>query len=473
MAVTHGDRVAARKLMFAAADIVAIHEAALEVLARTGVVVMDDDAVALLKAAGVRADGRRMFITADQVERALASAPSAFTLAGRHPERDLRFGESRPVFGSGSGPAYVLDGTVVRPGTLADAQAAVKLGHLSRGLEFNSDCIEPLDLPEDERTRRSDHARLTLSDKSMEWTASQEPDVDEAVAINEILYGPRWEERPRALIVLNTNSPLLLSVETSRILRRWAGLGQPACVTACVMGGATGPATPAGALTVQHAEVLAALVLGQTAREGSPFIYGGVSTMSSMRTGAAQFGTPEFATMAAATVRLAHHAGLPVRAGAAVTDAHVPDAQAALESSMGLWASVSAGGDFLFQAAGILSSFNVLSLEKFVLDDELICALRLMAAATAADSEALAAEVIAAVGPGGDYLGQTHTRRHGRDLDRPTFLVRESAERWRAEGEADVRAAAAAEVERRLAAHEPPDDIDAVTRRQLDEYCLS
>ena len=287
----------------------------------------------------------------------------------------------------------------MRPGNLADAQAAVELGHLSRGLEFNSDCIEPLDLPEDERTRRSDHARLTLSDKSMEWTASQEPDVDEAVAINEILYGPRWEERPRALIVLNTNSPLLLSVETSRILRRWAGLGQPACVTACVMGGATGPATPAGALTVQHAEVLAALVLGQTAREGSPFIYGGVSTMSSMRTGAAQFGTPEFATMAAATVRLAHHAGLPVRAGAAVTDAHVPDAQAALESTMGLWASVSAGGDFLFQAAGILSSFNVLSLEKFVLDDELICALRLMAAATAADSEALAAEVIAAVGP--------------------------------------------------------------------------
>ena len=80
MAVTHGDQVAARKLMFAAADIVAIHEAALEVLARTGVVVMDDDTVALLKAAGVRADGRRMFITADQVERALASAPSAFTL---------------------------------------------------------------------------------------------------------------------------------------------------------------------------------------------------------------------------------------------------------------------------------------------------------------------------------------------------------------------------------------------------------
>lgn len=458
--------------MFAPAGIVAIHEAALRVLAQTGVVVMDDDSVALLKTVGARADGRRVFIEREVVERALSGAPRAFTLTGRNPGRDLRFGDGQPVFGSGSGPAYVLDSAVVRPGTLADAQATVKLGHLSPGLGFNSDCIEPLDLPEEQRTRRSDHARLTLSDKSMEWTASLEPDVDEAIAMNEILYGAQWADTPRALIVLNTNSPLLLSVETARILRRWAALGQPACVTACVMGGATGPATPAGTLTVQHAEVLAALVLGQAAREGSPFIYGAVSTMSSMRTGAAHFGTPEFALMANATVRLAHHAGLPVRAGGAVTDSHVPDAQALLESTMGLSASADAGGDFLFQAAGILSSFNVLSLEKYVLDDELICALRLAAAPSAADAEALATDVIAAVGPGGDYLGQGHTRRHGRDLDRATFLVRESAERWRALGDGDVRAAARAEVERRLAAHEPPDDLDAVTRRQLDEFCL-
>ena len=142
------------------------------------------------------------------------------------------------------------------------------------------------------------------------------------------------------------------------------------------MGGTTGPATPAGTLVVQHAEVLAALVLAQAAGEGSPFIYGGLSTMASLRTGAALFGTPEFAQMAVASVRLAHHCGLPVRAGAAVTDAHVPDAQAAAESCRGVAGAVRAGSDFVFQAAGILSSFNVLSLEKFVLDDEMLIALR-------------------------------------------------------------------------------------------------
>ena len=224
---------------------------------------------------------------------------------------------------------------------------------------------------------------------------------------------------------------------------------------------------------MQHAEVLAALVLSQAAGEGSPFIYGGLSAMSSMRTGAVHFGTPEFARMAQATVALAHHVGLPVRAGGAITDAHVLDAQAAMESAVGLSAAVEAGADFLFQAAGILSSFNVLSLEKLVADDELIGVLRALREPAASDTEALAEEVIASVGPGGDYLGHAHTRRHARDLDRPTFLVRDAYERWLARGAADLRAAAAAEVARRLATYEAPDDLDAVVRRQLDAYCLA
>jgi trimethylamine--corrinoid protein Co-methyltransferase len=238
------------------------------------------------------------------------------------------------------------------------------------------------------------------------------------------------------------------------------------------MGGTTGPATAAGTLVVQHAEVLAALVLGQAAAEGSPFIYGGLSAMSSMRTGAVHFGAPEFALLADATARLSHHAGLPVRAGAAATDAHVPDAQAALESAVGLSAGVSAGADFMVQAAGILSSFNAISLEKFVMDDEMISVLRALQAPTPADTDALAVDVIDAVGPAGDYLREPHTRRHVRDLDRQTFLVREACERWRSRGEADVRDAAAREVECLLEAHEPPDDLDGLVRRQIDEYCL-
>ncbi|MEI6452298.1 MAG: trimethylamine methyltransferase family protein [Actinomycetes bacterium] len=458
--------------MLSQADLDGVHAAALRVLERVGVLVHDDDAVALLRARGARADGRRVFIGQGAVQAALAAAPSAFTLAGRSPARDVHFGDGHTVYGSCSGPAFVLDGDHVRSGSFADLEAMIKLGHVSTVIEFHGDSVELLDLPEERRTPRGMHARLVLSDKAAEWVATNDADLDLAVAAHKILYGAAWHDVPRGLIILNTSSPLQITQETARLLVRWAGLGQATCVTACVMGGTTGPATPAGTLVVQHAEVLATLVLAQAAGEGSPFIYGGLSTMASLRSGAALFGTPEFAQMAEASVRLAHHCGLPVRAGAAVTDAHVPDAQAATESLRGVAGAVRAGSDFVFQAAGILSSFNVLSLEKFVLDEEMLAAVRSLGEPVPAEPDDLAEDVIAAVGPGGSYLSAGHTRAHAREHDRPTFLARDAHERWEAAGGADAREAAAREVERRLEAFVPPDDLDSLVRRQLEDHLL-
>jgi len=458
--------------MFTITDIEAIHEAALSVLESTGVLVQDDEAVALLAARGARVLGRRVWLPEGPVRVALAAAPSAFVLRGRSPERDLVFGEGPTVLGTVSGPAYVLDGDEVRAGRLADVEDVARVAHLSAQIGFQGDAVEPLDVPEDERTRRSTYARLTLSDKSTEWIASTDADLDDDVAINEILWGAGWHSVPRALIVLNTTSPLQLSGENTRLLLRWARLGQPACVTACTMGGTTGPATPAGTLVVQHAEVLAAVVLAQAVREGSPVIYGGVSTLSDLRTGMATFGTAEFAGMAEATVGLARLCGLPVRAGAAVTDAHVPDAQAMLESALCLGGGMRAGADFILQGAGVLSSFNVASLEKLVMDDELAAMLRAELEPAGADAERLAVDVIDDVGPAGGYLGAGHTRRHARDRLRPSFLMRDALEKWQAGGGEDLRAAAQREVARRLEEHVPPDDLDAVARRQLADYCL-
>jgi len=66
-----------------AASVAAVHESALRVLETTGVLIQDDEAVGLLRARGARCDGRRVWIQADLVQRALATAPSSFVLAGR------------------------------------------------------------------------------------------------------------------------------------------------------------------------------------------------------------------------------------------------------------------------------------------------------------------------------------------------------------------------------------------------------
>ena len=142
------------------------------------------------------------------------------------------------------------------------------------------------------------------------------------------------------------------------------------------------------------------------------------------------------------------------------------------ESAAGLSAAAFAGGHFLFQATGMLSSFNALSLEKYVLDADMVTALLAALSDVPAGAEDLAEDVVDAVGPGGGYLGQAHTRLHARDFERAGRPADEPFERWAAAGGEDAVAVAARRVQELLAAHEPPDDLDPLTRRQLDAYCL-
>ena len=166
-----------------AASVAAVHESALRVLERTGVLVQDEEAVELLRARGARSDGSRVFLDEDLVQRALATVPSSFVLAGRRPELGLPLGGADGrIFASGSGAAYMLEGLRMRRGTLADLEATAKLGHQLPAIDFNSDCMEPLDLPEAVRTRRGTHARLVQSDKAIEWVASVDEDADESRA---------------------------------------------------------------------------------------------------------------------------------------------------------------------------------------------------------------------------------------------------------------------------------------------------
>ena len=454
------------------AEIEAIHSAALRLLAGAGVAVFDQEARDVFAAHGARVDGRVVFIGEQLIRHALEAAPASFTLAGRNPARDLRFGGGEPVIGSATGPAHVLDGDVRREGTLADLTLAIKLGHVSRHIDFHGVCVEPLDVPERARTRVAMHARLLASDKPTESWSAVPADVDVAVRVHEILFGAAWHELPRALAIVNTSSPLQLSAEAGQALVRLARLGQPLCVTSCVMGGTTGPMTLSGILALQHAEVLVGLVLVQLCRPGCPFLYGATSSVSSMKTGALLMGVPEFWVLTEASAQMAHSCGLPLRAGGALTDAHVPDAQAGIESALSLEASVRAGVDFILQAAGILSSFNCFSAEQFVIDDELLGALAVRRQPVSAAADELAVEVSERVGPGGNFLLAAHTKAHARDFERPSFFTREPLEGWRALGGRDLRAAAAARVASSLASYQAPDDLDPIVRRQLDDYCL-
>jgi len=450
-----------------------IHEAGLWLLQNVGCAILDIEAVALLAEHGAEVAGDQVRIGDRLVEQALGTAPSGYTVAGRRPDLDLTVAlDAPPVLASASGPPFVLDHGTQRPGTLADLRTAIALAHLSPNIDVLGYSVEPTDVPEGVRARVSAHAHITGSDKACRFTVTTREELRAATDVLEILYGGGWHERPRLWSIINSTSPLQFSGDGAHVLLRLARLGQPVCVAACAMGGTTAPLTLAGLLAVQHAEVLCGLVLTQLAQPGCPFLYGGTSSVSSMQTGSLMMGAPAYWTLMGATVDLGHFVGLPVRAGGSLTDSHIPDAQAGAESALAMQAVLNHDVQYVLHSAGILSSFNCYSPEKFLIDDEVLSGLRDSLRPIVIDDETLALDVVAAAGPGGSLLGQGHTRRHARDVRRNSMMNRAPFQAWQAQGGLDLAEVAARRVAESVEAYTAPDDLDPVVRRQLDTYCL-
>lgn len=448
-----------------------IHEAALTVLAGTGVMVQEDESREVLAAHGCPMDGQRVRIPARLVERAIESAPSNFSIEGRDPSRAVRVGEEgRLVVTNGSGAALMADGRGVRPLTLDDVATCVKLAHLASSVDLVAYLLAPWRGSDSAGYRRSVCETLLLTDKPIEFPLAEPEHLGAALRMAEIVWGGAWFERPRLFVVLNSVSPLVFPTHFCRTARTLAALAQPLCVTPCAMGGTTGPATVAGLLTLQHAETLAALVLVQLVRPGAPFLYGGLSSTSLMSTGDLMLGAPQFWSIAAATARLGRAIGLPVRAGGGLTDAHVTDMQAGLETAMGLASAIAAGSHFILHGCGLLGSVATFSLPKFVIDDEIVGMLRERPWELEVDEDTLAVDVIAAVGPGGCFLSQRHTRRHARDYRVPRLFNRRPNDIWLQAG-GDLESDATARVAELLESYSPPAG-DALVDAQLRRYAL-
>ncbi len=455
--------------MMTSEDLRRVHESGLRVLEETGVIFRHQETADLCAARGLAVDGRRVRMTAEQVEAALATIPHSFALHARNPARDVVFGGENLVVASAAGPAFVLDGTVMRPATDADLVGSIQLAHMAPNVDMIGFPLEPQDIPTAGRYARSVECALTLSDKPLEYAVSTAEHLQTVLDTSRIVHGAGWHERPRAFVVVNTVSPLQFEEDVCLTILEMARRTQPVCVTPCAMGGTTAPVTTAGLLVLQHAETLAGLVLVQLVQPGCPVVYGGTSSRASMVTGDILMGVPEYWATMTATVELARSLRLPCRAGGALTDAHLPDMQAGVESALGLASVIQAGVNFILHGSGIISAFNALSFEKFVIDDETVGMLRAWRSGILVSRESLAVEVIEAVGPGGNYLLQEHTVAHCRDGGRPSFFNRRKRDSWERQGGLDIVEAAGRRVRAMLDSYRAP-ELDSRISRRLSEY---
>lgn len=238
----------------------------------------------------------------------------------------------------------------------------------------------------------------------------------DGVAIASILAGGEEALRKHPMVAgyCDPVSPLVHDRTMTETLIEYASMGQPVFVTALDLAGASAPATLAGTLLQQNAEVLSGILIAHLVNPVAPVIYGSVSGIMDMKAGTAAVGGPEFSLLSVASVQLAHRFGIPCSVGGQ-SDSKLPDAQAAIEKATTLFASTMAGADFVDLFFGSFEGFNTTCLEQLVIDNDIAASVFRFRDGIAMDEAHLGLELLREVGPGGNFLGNraalTHTRR--------------------------------------------------------------
>lgn len=382
----------------------AMHDTALRVLEDLGMKVLLPDARNRFRAAGARVDDstEMVFIGREIVEAALQSAPRSIDLVAGARHRDLTLELGSLTILSGAGAPHATDRKRGRrPGSLNDFQELVRLTQHFDVLHMLNPLVEPQDIAIHLRHYAVMRAQLTLSDKFPFVFSRGTPQVRENFEMLQEFRGcsdAEFSEKPRCYTIINTNSPRQLDIPMAQGLIDFALAGQLSIVTPFCLMGAMAPITVAGALTLSHAEALAAITLTQITRPGAPVCYGAFASNVDMKSGAPAFGTPEQVKANLGAGQLARLLGLPWRCAAGCA-ANINDAQAANETQMSAWGAVLAGATVLVHGAGWIEGGLTVSYEKLITDLEVMQTFAELCSPTPANDAEIAFEALAEIQP--------------------------------------------------------------------------
>lgn len=456
-------------------DLDRIHAGTIMVLSKTGVKVWSERALMLLADAGADVDleSRTARISEVLLKEAIRKAPREFQLVGREPEYRLLMGARKVHFSIAGQPVNIhdLDGRI-RRAVVRDAEEIARLGDACANIHHISVGTVPGDVPDAVHPHHVLLANWKNSIKTSDGYNFGAEAAKETLEMACMLRGGEEELRktPTLLGFVNPVSPLQLSKELIEGAMMYAEYNQPVLYAPEALAGATAPATLAGLLVQQNAEVLAGITVSQLKSPGTPVMYGTVSAALDMRTGAAALGGPEVGLLNVATAQLARYYGIPCRGTGGNTDSKIVDAQAGAETAQGVLMAALAGMNFIYDAAGSLDGSLVLSKEKIVLDNE-ICGMvsRILEGVKVTD-ESLALNEICSVGPVASHLSRPFTLAHFRkEHFIPSLMERRSREAWEKDGMKDLPRRAREEAKRLLKGH-VPEPMDRGILDDLTEF---
>ncbi len=400
--------------------------ATLTILEEVGVKFPSEKALAIFADHGAQVDhdSQIVKIPPDLVRKALETVPRYFQVGGRSPECDFHLEQGVTYFTTdGCGVETVdLETRQQRPSCKADVGMMAHLADYLSSIAFYWPMVSAQDYGKTAPLHELDASWNNTGKHVQSETLMGAEPARFAVEMGAVIAGSKEELRRRPVfsVVICTIAPLVQDKEGIEGAMLLAEAGVPVGFLAMPTLGTTAPATLAGAFAMGDAEIISAAVLMQLVSPGAPVFHSLMHGWADPRSGN-YVAYPLDARSRFAPVEMAHHWGMPSFGGAFGTDSLEPGTwQSAADVALDPLLIGMAGAEWV-TGIGLNRSFTLLYPEAIILDDDLYHRARYAMKRVEISPEALALDVIRAVGPGGHFLAQKHTRRHMRTSMKPAI----------------------------------------------------
>ena len=430
------------------ADLEAIHGATLEVLEKTGVFVDSPEVLDMLQSNGHSVDMKTRIVRMSEssITEAVKSCAHNFRWHARSESRSIDAVDGRTKFGPGAQCLFYIDPETgeYRPSTLKDGVL------ISRLLDALDTCtvgympVYPGDVHVGDQSMVMWITSLMHTSKPSYGSSGDEVEFELMLRVSDLLLGDRelLKKTPLFPGYIDPISPLGHDRYMLETLLKYAEMGLPFFIMVMALAGGTAPASLAGLLVQQNAEILSSIAIAKCVTKSPKVVYGSVSCPLDMRSGIAVTGAPEFSLLGVGAVELARFYGLPSDMGVQ-SDSKMVDAQTSYEKTQAALMAVLAGADFAELFMGSTEAFNAFSPIQLMIDDEIASNVNRIAAGIVVDESTLSVDVIHKTGPQGNYLKRKETLTQFRKEHHMAGLSdRSTRQQWVAKGSksADERA---------------------------------
>lgn len=397
-----------------------LQEATLEILENTGVRFPSKKALKILADHDAHVDGTTQIVKfpRDIVFKAMSTVPRYFKMGARDHTFDLNLDNKSTYFTTDGCGVETIDFETRqrRPSCKADVGKMARVSDYLPSVGF----IWPMVSAQDKGITAPLHELDAAYNNSVKHVQSEtvmgEIPCRYVLEIASVIAGNKEEVRlrPPFSLVVCTIAPLIQDKEGIEGAMVLAEAGIPVGFLAMPTMGTTAPATLAGALAMGDAEIISAAVLMQMVAPGTPVFHSLMQAWADPRSGA-YVSYPLDGRGRYAPVEMAHHWGMPALGACYGTDAiEAGTWQAAAEPALDPFIAGLVGPEIV-TGMGLAETYTLLYPEQLIMDDDLYQRARHYLLNLDVSAETLALDAIHAVGPGGHFLAQKHTRTHMRD----------------------------------------------------------